>query len=750
MKALLFVLSLLCTFALTAQINGKPTFELQAIHNEPFWPSPTKMLCDPGLNPISIVSCEGETAANGDNNPVNGAFMTWLATDANNFYYSRIYNGADTFQIVRTGTNLTVYPPSEADGISYMATLSIGGNSSNQCLRPGNWTVQVWDVLDDDGDQLPDRDGDGNIIGCFVECQFNFQPSCPDPDVTRFNVDVENVGCNGDGSITLSNFTSPSLYCVQGNGTGASFSWVGPNGFTSSDRVITGLEAGTYTVEVSDFYGCISRWTGDVLNLPDLTIDCTTPSTPPTTVGGTDGMADIIITSGSGDYSISWTGPIGGSLNNAVDGSNIITGLRPGTYVFTVTDEESGCMEMCTVVVEEPPCEIDFTVMLDIDGNIVITVLGGIPNFTLAYVGPTSSPPSAPFGNEGIIVPAADLEPGDYEFVLIEEDRFPCMLSVFFTIDPVDCSDLQFSVLDLQSPECGGTDDGLIDIFFEGDFFPEIVWTGPDIDGSISPTITDLGPGIYSFVITDSRDCMRDSVFTLTAPPELFFDCGAVDETLAVLDNGKIGYSVTGGTGPFSLVYTAMDPDGNALPGGGPMPIAIRDTLRDLAAGTYTLTITDANGCSNECTAVVAEPNCSLAPDCTVTNPVIAGGNGSVALNFDGTPVWNVMVLGPKDTSFVTSSAMLSIGGLPEGDYTLSVFNTEGCVGVCSFSVVGPTCALSFTGAVEIPSCVGSADGMIALTVNNAARLFRNGYGRNGLPGCSSNFHHHRSCSVGR
>ncbi|TXF90109.1 hypothetical protein FUA23_07665 [Neolewinella aurantiaca] len=721
MKALFFVLSIICTAGLMAQIDTKPTFELQQIHNEPFWPSPTKMPCDNAASPISIVSCNGEDSSDGDNNPVNGAFMTWLATDANNFYYSRIYNGLDTFQIVRTGTSFTVYSPSEPDGISYMATLAIGGNSSNQCLQPGTWTVQVWDVLDDDGDLLPDRDGNGNIIGCFVECSFDFYPSCPPNDDTRFNVDVEAVGCNGDGSITLTNFTSPSLYCVESNGGGATFSWTGPNGFTSSSRVITGLEPGTYTVEVADFYGCISRWTGDVNSLPPLTIDCSALTTPPTTVGGSDGMADINITSGTGDYSISWTGPIGGSINNAVDGINNITGLRPGTYTFTVTDDESGCTEMCTIVVEEPPCEIDFTVTLDADRNIVITVLGGIPNFNLAYVGPTASPPYGSFGYEGIVVPAADLEPGDYEFVLIEEDRFGCMLSVFFTIDPIDCSDLQFSVVDLRSPECGGTDDGLIDIFYEGDFSPDLVWDGPGVTGIHSPRIPDLGPGTYSFVLTDSRGCMRDSSFTLTAPPELFFDCGAVDETLATLNNGKIGYRVTGGVGPFSLSYVATDPAGNSLPGGAPRPIAIQDTLRDLEAGTYVITVTDMNGCTNECTAVVSEPNCSLAPACTVTNPVTAGGTGSVMLDFDGNPNWDVTITGAKDTSFVTGANMTTLGNLPQGDYTLSVFNSDGCVGSCDFSVMGPMCALSFTGMVGNPSCNGSTDGTITLSIENAA-----------------------------
>jgi len=125
--------------------------------------TPFKTLCDPLVSPIEITFCEGEDRdiGLGDNEPSNGAYMTWDVTGSNNLYYSRIYSGTDTFTIVQGGTSNSVYEPDD-DG-NYSATLAIGGNTTNQCLEPGTWTVQVWDVIDLNGDLLPDRDANGRV-----------------------------------------------------------------------------------------------------------------------------------------------------------------------------------------------------------------------------------------------------------------------------------------------------------------------------------------------------------------------------------------------------------------------------------------------------------------------------------------------------------------------------------------------------------------------------------------------------------
>jgi hypothetical protein len=613
----------------------KPKFTLERISGHAFQPSGDKMLCDPATSPITILSCEGEPA--NPNGPAGGAPMTWTATGSNNFYYSRIYNGLDTFQIVQAGTNNSVNTAG-ANG-NYVGNLAIG-IGTNTCLSPGTWTVQVWDVMDADGDLLPDRDGNGAIIGCFTECTFLFQPSCLPDTGPAFTATVMDIGCTVDGSISLSNFDLNRFYCTNINGSDLTYSWTGPGGFTANTTDISGLAPGSYTVVVEDFYGCTSTLTSTVGTIAPVAISCAAVA-PPTTVGGSDGQAQIDILTGSGDYSITWSGPTSGSTPSAFDGPNLISTLSTGTYTFIVTDDVSGCTNMCTVTIDEPPCLIDFTVMLDADGNVVITILGGFADVFLDFVGPTNMTTIGPIGPGGITLPAINFIPGDYDFFLYESVRgpttpIPCEAFRDLTVPPVDCSDLTFTLEDLQAPNCGGIDDGRIEISFTGNFFPVILWTGPGIDGDGGLIQDNLGPGTYSFEIFDSRDCSVDSTFTFMTPPALTMTCGAVGETLASRDDGMIGYEITGGMPNYRLSYTATDLAGNPLPPVNNLLTPNLDTLRNLQAGTYVLVITDDNGCTTTCTAMVTEPNCTLTANCAVTNPITAGGTGS----FDGHFRW--------------------------------------------------------------------------------------------------------------
>jgi len=729
MKQLLTLLILLCCyapfFAQSAPV-GKGALTLERITNEPFYPSSVKMLCDPATSPISVVPEGEDGTGNGDNNPANGAFMTWLATGSNNLYYSRIYNGLDTFQVVQpdpNGPNPSVYLPNQPDNISYEGTLAIGSAGDDQCLASGTWTVQVWDVMDANGDGFPDRDANGAIIGCFQECEFEFQPSCPNNTNPRFDAEPTNIGCGpGGGRIRLSNFRENQLYCVTGSGGGATINWSSPNGYTGTGTDNSGLAAGTYTIEVADFYGCISRRTVDIVNLAALTIDCSAATTPPTTIGGNDGMAEVEILTGTGNYTISWTGPVSGSDPSATDGINTITGLEPGDYTITVRDDDSQCEETCTITVEEPPCTIEFEATRDpITGDITITVLSGIPNYEIAWIGPTSMPLFGNFGNEGITLEAFNFIPGTYELILVQVDDFECQFGVFVTVPEIDCSDLDFAVIEHSQISCGGADDGVIEISFTGDHGPVLNWTGPGVSGSGDTRLTDLEPGTYSFELFDSRNCTRDSTFMITAPPALTLACGAVRESLATLDDGRIGYRIAGGEGPYTIGYTATDADGNPLPPLAATAAATMDTLRNLAAGTYILTVTDDNDCTTTCTATVTEPDCTITTSCVAVDPVAAGDPGAGLLSFGGTPGFNVSITGPKDTAFVLGVNAGSVPNLPEGDYTLTVFNAEGCVGDCAFSIAGVTCDLAFTGTTTNPTCTGGSDGEIALDISGAA-----------------------------
>jgi gliding motility-associated-like protein len=742
LPALLLMLGSLPLLA-QSDASSDPTFELQKISGKEIGGFPIKMLCDPLTNPIDITSCAGEntsgTPPTGDNNPQNGAFMNWTAVGSNNLYYSRIYSNLDTFQIVQGGTSNSVYQPA-ADG-SYTGNLNIGGNSSNQCLEPGTWTVQVWDVIDLNGDLLPDRDANGNIIGCFTECVFDFFPSCP--TTIPFGAETIDVGCIGSGSIQITDFVVNQLYCVDQNGGGATFNWTGPGGFTATGSTISGLAAGLYTVVVSDFYGCQHTLDIQVVVADPVQFTCANPVAPGI-FAGSDGSFDVDITAGTGDYTISWTGPDNGS-QPGVDGTNTITGLPAGTYTVTVTDNDSGCDDVCTITIPDPPCEITFSVALDNLGNVVITVTGGVPSFFVSFSGTATASQDdlGPYSQTIITLSANLFEAGEYFFTIYEEDRPDCSVFEQLIIEGPDCSTLEFTLESLTEISCGGTDSGEIEISFTGGENPTISWIGPGVNGETTPTISNLGPGTYSFQVIDENGCFVEDTYELIAPPALIFDCAGVDETCPDADDGKIGLTITGGTGPYTLNYNGLDPDGTPLEAVMGLVVTGGDTIRDLPPGDYFLQLFDDNGCSIECSTVVEEFICPfiLGGDQSVQIDSIMDATrvdttGGVILFFEGTPDWTYQIIsttGGLDTTITTSTSPDTAIHLPIDTYRLVLIlatdpmdpSIPSCCTIAggppiTFIVRGPDCMLDAIGDTQDPSCAGEASGSINLIINGA------------------------------
>lgn len=640
MKAHLLCLALcLTTGLLPAQIGSTPKndLELHRITGTSFLSSTQKMPCN-ATNSLSITSCEGETPANGDNDPSDGAFMNWTVTGGS-LYYVIIYTVVDTFEVFSPDffglTNRTVFEPNRGDGTTFDGGIITAVEGTFDCIPQGIYTVRIWSVQDQDLDRLPDRDGAGNIIGCYDECTYDFRPSCARSNEFFLNVDPRNVGCNGNGgSIEITAFRTENFYCVDVNGLGATVRWTGPNGFTSDQIRIENLEPGIYTAEVTDFYDCFTEWTTDITVLDNAALACRVLTTP-SRVGGNDGQAIIEITSGLGNYVLSWTGPVSGTTSTAVDGVNIIPNLPAGNYVFTLLDTRSTCTEDCLL-----------------------------------------------------------------------------------TIPEVDCNSPFAEVVDQRNSDCDGNTNGLIELNFSGGFNPVLTWMGPGVDGASTRLLENLGPGTYRYEVTDDRLCTVSGTVTIVAEPSFTFSCGGVDETLPFLDDGKIGLELDGGSPAFTLSYVAVTSAGDTISSVADRLVSSGDTLRNLPAANYFLEITDQNGCTRSCVATVSEPDCDIFPNCVPENPQSIFGNGSVTLNFDGGASWFVTLTGPKDSTFVTTVPVVPITDLPQGDYNVSVYNSEGCLGGCTFSIVPPPCTLSAVASFRNPTCFDLNNGRIRLDIS--------------------------------
>jgi hypothetical protein len=177
---------------------------------------------------------------------------------------------------------------------------------------------------------------------------------------------------------------------------------------------------------------------------------------------------------------------------------------------------------------------------------------------------------------------------------------------------------------------------------------------------------------------------------------------------------GSIQVTATG-VAPFNVSWTGPstgNPAGNEIAASGGSY-----TIPNLAVGTYTLTVTDANGCVSTRSRTLTTP-AALTATATASNILCFGQTGSISLAVNGgTPNYSYSWTGPG--GFTASSRdLVGLAGI--GTYNVTVTDQNGCTAMASASVSGPTSALSLSFASDIGrvTCSGGSDGFILMATS--------------------------------
>ena len=252
----------------------------------------------------------------------------------------------------------------------------------------------------------------------------------------------------------------------------------------------------------------------------------------------------------------------------------------------------------------------------------------------------------------------------------------------------------------VTQPGCAGANTGAIDLSVVGGTPGyTYLWSGP----GVNPTAQDqsgLGAGTYSVSVTDSRGCTDTESFTLVSAGAITISGAVTDVACNGQANGAIDITVAGGTAPYTFAWT----------GTGVAPTAEDQT--GLAAGTYSVTVTDANNCTESASFTVGQP-AALAAAGVLTQPTCASAmGGAIDLTVSGgTQPYSYAWTGPG-----VNPAAQDQTGLGAGTYAVTVTDTRGCTANASFTLVAPA-TVSVTGQVTPAGCSGGNDGAIALTV---------------------------------
>jgi large repetitive protein len=543
--------------------------------------------------------------------------------------------------------------------------------------------------------------------GCQVSDKFTLTQ--PDPlkelsSLSQYN--NTNIKCNGgaDGSVTLT---------VSGGTTPYSYAWTGPGTFSAATKDLSSLGAGTYHVTITDANGCFVKDSFTLTEPNKLTAIATVSNYNGTNIkckGSNEGAISLNVSGGTMPYTYAWTGPAGFTAATK-DVSNLIA----GTYNVTVTDA-NGCSVSDQFILTEPAPIKDLPVLSNYnghnvscngntDGSINLTIAGGTEPYTFAWTRLNTSGFTATTRNLGSI--------GAGTYKVVVTDANGCSLSDSFIITEPEKLSLLATVsqFDGSNISCNGHKDGGVDILVKGGTLPyAYVWTGTGNFTATTEDVAGLKAGTYTVVVTDANGCSITQSFTLTEPPAMtvisvLSDYNGNNIKCNGSSEGIITLTVDGGTAPYTYAWT----------GPGSFSAASKD-VTGIGAGTYTVTVTDAHGCTWSNSFTLTQP-APIDAEGTIKSATCMGANGYINLAVTGGTL-------PYAFKWSNGAVTKDISGLPGGTYSVVITDLNGCTWVKEFSV-GTTSEIVISANVHNVLCHGGNTASIDLTVDKGSAPYR-------------------------
>ena len=591
---------------------------------------------------------------------------------------------------------------------------------------------------------------DASMAGCQVIDTFTV--SQPDLLVAQV-IDFENETCitGNDGSVTIE---------VTGGTAPYTYTWT--HDMMLTDSIATGLSAGNYIVDVTDANGCMAQ-TSQVVSAPAPPTITALDDTSVTCADDEDGTLLVSVTPASGTSitSILWSnGDSGNALTNLSPGTYIVTitadnfctaidtalvtapdpitidsfrvqppscptfnngqiavfaagGTQPyqydwehipggpqpanpittisaGDYTVTVVDV-NGCTggPFNVTVIDPPTIEVMFTNVMDTscpaddtcDGQATVTASysdGSPADFIFTWA-------SGEVTNGGTTSTAVQLCEGT-QIVNINDG---CGIDVEFTIEAPD----PITVDVVRDPvSCNGLSDGSITISPMGGTGPyDILWVET---GETTATINGLSANTYNAIITDANDCPFAQSVELPEPDPLVLAIDPVTTSEFVScagdTDGVIGVNATGGNvtpdSPYQFSWPGLGQTGQVV--------------ANLPAGTYDVVVTDFEGCTDNLSYSILEPEPITFTLDTIVPPLCFGDPTFISID---------TVFGGAGNAFEEYTFMVDNNGLSfpviqpatvfAGDHIVTVEDINGCTAETSFTIASPGQIL-----IDIPS----------------------------------------------
>jgi gliding motility-associated-like protein len=454
--------------------------------------------------------------------------------------------------------------------------------------------------------------------------------------------------------------------------------------------------------------------------------------------GDSDGTVSGTISGGTAPYVVTLD-ETNATLNVTNNGDTYsFTGLASGIYNVTVTDANGttgGCLATNgPVEIIEPLVLMTTSTMTteynsfgvscgDVqtgiinNGGVQTIPSGGTPSYTYLW---TTIDGEIQNGQE-IEQSPTGLIAGTYNVLVTDEngctftDELQVTEPVEFTLDALTPS-VYAGGFNVTGCDYNGT----IDILVSGGVMPYAFdWIGPNDFSSTNANLVDLESGTFTVVVTDANDCQVSGSVTLTSSLSL-----TQTAVVSVYPSGD-NISCYGASDGFINVTTSGEPDFTWNWSGPNGFTATSEDITNVIAGSYTLEITDANGCTLDTTIVLTEPT-PLVQE--INSPTYASGDNISCNGLDDGSIAYTVNGGSPNYVYAWDNGMTTpdIAGLTVGNYTVTVTDINGCTIDTTIVLTEPTPLVQEINSPTYASgdnisCNGLDDGSIAYTVNGGS-----------------------------
>lgn len=442
------------------------------------------------------------------------------------------------------------------------------------------------------------------------------------PQIT--NTLITNVNCYGESNGAL------QVQTINGNGI---LRYELNQSLIQTNSIFDSLIAGNYNIIVTDTNQCADTISINLLQPPLL-------STTENIVNAKCfGMANgSIIASASGGvppYNIAWS-------TGSSDFS--ITNLSAGNYSYTLTDQHN-CMRNDTATVQQPDA-------LAITHNATNGSCAGAANATASVNVTGGTTPYnyawSPISSNTYYV--SNLSAGIYTVTVTDFNLCTQTHSVTIT-DPQPVTALT-NAFDVS---CFGGNNGVASVSPSGGYLPySFYWLSINSNDSI---VDSLSAGSYDVIVTDNNGCTYEQTIVINQPAQVNVNGSITNASCFGYNNGVISLNITGGVSPYNFLWST----------GSVTPVALQ-----LAAGNYSLSITDNNNCVKNVSFLVTQPDpviaTTTAPDTicigqsAIATANAVGGNGGFYFTWSNGTVSDTLVASPYLTTTYSVIATDSVG----------------------------------------------------------------------------------------